>query len=117
MTTDNARGISQRVMFPEGVDVDPGVTVAMNDDSLVGWIAPGQSKPFPAGMTVTYKSDRPDVVSVDAGKIHTVSNGAATITATATYNGKSASTNFVVRVLSDLDRPEGRRRHGPGLPA
>jgi beta-glucosidase len=102
MTTDNARGISQRVMFPEGVEIDPGVTVAMNDDTLVGWIAPGQSKPFPAGMTVTYSSDHPDVVSVAAGKIRTVSNGAATVTATATYNGKSASEKFVVRVLSDL---------------
>ena len=102
MTTDNARGISQRVMFPEGVEIDPGVTVAMNDDSLAGWIAPGKSKPFPAGMTVTYSSDRPDVVSVDAGKVRTVSNGAATVTATATYHGKSASQKFVVRVLSDL---------------
>ena len=44
----------------------------MNDDSLYGWIAPGQSKPFPAGMTFSYTSDRPDVVSVDAGgTIHT----------------------------------------------
>jgi beta-glucosidase len=102
MGTDNARGISQRVMFPEGVEIDPGVTVAMNDDTLVGWIAPGQSKAFPAGMQVTYTSNRPDVVSVDAGKLRTVDNGAATVTATATYNGKSASQKFVVRVLSDL---------------
>ncbi len=102
MTTDNPRGISQRVMFPEGVEIDPGLTVAMNDDSLVGWIAPGQSQPFPTGMRVTFSSDRPDVVSVDADKLRTVSNGAATVTATATYNGKSASAKFVVRVLSDL---------------
>jgi alpha-glucuronidase len=34
--------------------------------------------------------------------IRTVANGAATITATATYHGASASTSFVVRVLSDL---------------
>ncbi|WP_345630256.1 glycoside hydrolase family 3 C-terminal domain-containing protein [Rugosimonospora acidiphila] len=104
MTTDDARGISQRVMFPEGVTIDPGLTVAMNDDSLSGWIAPGQSKSFPAGMTFSYSSDRPQVVSVDHnGKIRTVANGAATVTATVRYKGKSASTSFVVRVLSDLN--------------
>ena len=64
-TTDDVRGIAQRVLFPENVDIDPGLTVAMNDDSLYGWIEPGQSKPFPSGMTFTYSSDRPDVVSVN----------------------------------------------------
>lgn len=101
--TDDARGISQRVLFPEGVTIDPGLTVSMNDDSLYGWIDPSHNKRFPAGMTFTYTSDRPGVVSVDGdGVIHTVANGAATVTATATYHGKSASTSFVVRVLSDL---------------
>ncbi|WP_203919079.1 glycoside hydrolase family 3 C-terminal domain-containing protein [Rugosimonospora africana] len=103
MSTDNARGISQRVMFPEGVTIDPGLTVAMDDDTLYGWIEPGQSKNFPAGMTFSYSSDRPDVVSVNRnGTIRTVANGAATITATVRYHGKTASTSFVVRVLSDL---------------
>jgi regulation of enolase protein 1 (concanavalin A-like superfamily) len=37
------------------------------------------------------------------GVIRTVANGVATITATATYRGVSASTEFVVRVLSRLD--------------
>jgi beta-glucosidase len=103
MTSDAARGISQRVMFPEGVTIDPALTVGMNDDSLYGWIEPGQSKRFPAGLTVSYSSNRPSVVAVDGnGTIRTVANGVATITATATYHGKSASTSFVVRVLSDL---------------
>jgi beta-glucosidase len=102
MTTDDVRGISQRVIFPENVDIDSGLTVAMNDDSLYGWVQPGKSQPFPAGMTFSYSSDRPGVVAVNGQTIHTVGNGAATITATATYNGKSASTSFVVRVLSDL---------------
>lgn len=102
-TTDVARGISQRVMFPEGVAIDPGLTVAMNDDTLYGWLEPGQSKPFPAGMTFSYSSDRPSVVSVDgSGVIHTVANGAATVTANVTYNGVTKSTQFVVRVLSEL---------------
>ena len=101
--SDTASGISQRVTFPEGAKIDPGLTVAMNDDSLYGWIAPGQSKPLPPGTRLSFSSDRPDVVSVDpTGVIRTVSNGAATVTATATYHGASASTSFVVRVVSDL---------------
>jgi beta-glucosidase len=100
---DAPRGISQRVMFPEGVVIDPGLTLAMNDDSLYGWIAPGQSKPLPPGTRLSFSSDRPGVVSVSPnGVIRTVSNGAATVTATATYHGASASTSFVVRVVSDL---------------
>jgi beta-glucosidase len=103
-TTDAARGISQRTMFPEGVTIDPGLTVSMNDDTLYGWLEPGQSKPFPDGMTFSYSSNRPSVVSVDGnGAIHTVANGAATITAKVTYQGVTKSTQFVVRVLSDLD--------------
>ena len=98
-----ARGITQRVMFPENVAIDPGLTVAMNDDSLYGWIAPGQSKPLPPGTKLTFSTDRPSVVSVDKGDvIRTVSNGVATVTATAKYHGASASTSFVVRVLSVL---------------
>ena len=61
----------------------------MNDDTLYGWIDPGQSKPFPSGMTFSYSSDRPGVVSVDGSTIRTVANGVATITATATYHGVS----------------------------
>ncbi len=100
---DGARGISQRVMFPEGVEIDPGLTLAVNDDTLYGWIAPGQSKPLPHGTKLSFRSNRPSVVAVDhRGVIRTVANGAATITATATYRGESASTSFVVRVLSDL---------------
>ena len=100
-------------MFPEGVEIDPGLTVAMNDDSLYGWIAPGQSKPLPPGTRLSFSSDRPDVVSVDPrGVIRTVANGAATVTATATYHGESASTSFVVRVALRPQRPEGRRRDG-----
>jgi len=101
--SDVARGITQRVVFPENVVIDPGLTVAMNDDALHGWIAPGQSKPLPPGTKLRFGTDRPSVVSVDhKGVIRTVANGAATITATATYHGARASTSFVVRVLSDL---------------
>jgi regulation of enolase protein 1 (concanavalin A-like superfamily) len=90
-------------MFPEGVELDPGLTLAMNDDTLYGWIAAGKSRPLPRGTDLSFRSNRPSVVSVDhRGGIRTVANGVATITATARYHGASASTSFVVRVLSDL---------------
>ncbi len=102
MPGDDARGISERVDFPENSIINPDLTVAMNDDTLYGFIQTGSSKPFPAGMTFSYSSDHTDVAYVDGdGVIHTLGNGAATITATATYAGVSKSTQFVVRVLSD----------------
>jgi beta-glucosidase len=101
MPGDAGRGIAQRVMFPEGAIVQPGLTVSMNDDTLYGFIEPGSSKPFPVGFTFAYSSNRPSVASVDAdGTIRTLANGAATITATATYQGVSKSTTFPIRVLS-----------------
>jgi beta-glucosidase len=114
MQGDPARDIQQRVMFPEGVTVLPQLTASMSDDTLYGYISKGSSKPFPSGMTFSYSSDRPDVVSVAPdGTITTVSNGVATITATATYDGISRSTSFVVRVLSELN---GIRINGVPLP-
>jgi hypothetical protein len=101
--SDAPRGITQRVMFPEGAEIDPGLTLAMDDDTLYGWIGPHRSRPLPPGTRLSFRSDRPSVVTVDhRGAIRTVANGAATVTATATYRGASASTSFVVRVLSDL---------------
>jgi beta-glucosidase len=105
MPGDAARGIQQRVTFPEDAVVEPNLTVSMNDESLYGQISAGQSKPFPAGMSFKFTSDRPDVVNVAPdGTIHTIGNGVATITATAAYHGVSSSTQFVIRVLSELDR-------------
>src|SRR5207245_2527068 len=75
----------------------------------------GQSKPFPAGMRFAFSSDHPEVVAVDRGnRIRTVRNGVATITARVTYRGVTRSTQFVVRVLSELDRLsiDGRRIRG-----
>jgi beta-glucosidase len=100
---DAAMGIPTRVIFPEGMVVVPNVTVAMNDDTLYGFIEPGSSQPFPAGMTFDYVSNRPGVVSVDGGGvIRTVAAGVATITATVTYGSVSQFTTFVVRVLPAL---------------
>ena len=102
MTGDAARGIQQRVMFPEGVTILPQLTASMSDDTLYGYIKAGGSESFPHGMTVSYRSDHPAVVSVGrSGQLTTGANGAATITATARYHGVSKSTTFVVRVLSE----------------
>jgi beta-glucosidase len=103
MQGDSARDIATRVMYPENAVVVPKITVAMNDDTLYGYITKGQSKPLPPGMTVSYRSNRPSVAAAgDDGVIRTVGNGVATITATVTYHGVSKQASFVVRVLSEL---------------
>src|SRR5581483_4694560 len=105
MLGDAERGIQSRVMYPEHATVTPHRTVSMNDESLYGFIEPGHSKRFPAGMRFSFSSDHPDVVAVEHGSvIRTLRNGVATITATVTYRGVTRSTQFVVRVLSELDR-------------
>lgn len=105
---DAEKGIEERIIFDKGKVVDPQLTVAMNDESLYGFIITNQkspimqkqSVPFPEGMTFSFESNRPEVVAVDGDQIRTVAPGVATITATATYNGESASTDFVVYVDS-----------------
>ncbi|MBV9604525.1 MAG: glycoside hydrolase family 3 C-terminal domain-containing protein, partial [Solirubrobacterales bacterium] len=112
---DPQRGIQSRVMYPENATVVPHLTVSMNDESLYGFIERGQSRRFPAGMQFAFRSDHPDVVAVDPGNtIRTRRNGVATITATVTYHRVTRSTQFVVRVLSELDdlTVDGRRLRG-----
>ncbi|MBM7654927.1 glycoside hydrolase family 3 C-terminal domain-containing protein [Neobacillus cucumis] len=102
---DTEADIPDRVIYDKGMVVVPQVTVSMNDQSLYGYIYKGNSKSLPAGMTLKYSSNRPDVVSIDKnGVIKTVNGGVATITATATYHGVSKSTQFVVYVKqAELD--------------
>jgi beta-glucosidase len=96
---DAAQGIATRVIFPAGTTVDPQLTVAMNDQSLYGYITKGASTPLPPGTSVRYRSNRPSVVAADpSGAIRTVGSGVATVTATVTGNGASSSTSFVVYV-------------------
>jgi beta-glucosidase len=103
MRGDPARGIQQRVMFPEHATVLPQLTASMSDDTLYGYIKAGSSKRVPTGMGFSFRSDHPNVVTVAPdGTITTGVNGVATITATATYRGVSKTTSFVVRVLSEL---------------
>lgn len=107
-TDDDAIGVEERLIFDKGKIVEPKLTVAMNDESLWGYIIKQQSShvvkktstPFPEGMSFTYSSNRPSVVSVTDGVIRTENPGVATITATAEYNGVSVSTDFVVYVTA-----------------
>ena len=96
---DAAAGVVQRVMFTRNTTVDPQLTVAMADESIAGYITRGASVALPRGLTVTYRSNRPQVVRVERNHtIRTVGAGVATVTATVHYNGRSASTTFVVDV-------------------
>jgi len=100
MPGDPASDVAQRAFFPAGSTIVPQVTVSLSDQSLYGYIAKGQSTALPNGMIVRYSSDHPDVVSVsrDGSVIRAVSAGPATITATVTYHGKSATGTFIVDV-------------------
>ncbi len=102
MPGDGARGIKQRIMFPVGTTVLPQLSISMNDESLYGYVSAGHSHKLPSGMRVSYSSDRPKVVSVSGSTIRTAATGVATVTATVTYDGHSASTQFVVRALAEL---------------
>jgi beta-glucosidase len=118
MPADGARGIQQRVMFPENTAVEPHLTVSMTDGSLYGYIHKGASKRLPRGARISFTSDNPAVVTVSGNKLQTLANGVATVTASVTYNRATASGQFVVRVLSELDgialklRPLHQSRHG-----
>jgi beta-glucosidase len=96
---DAADGVAQRVIFARNTTVDPQLTVSMADESIAGYITKGQSVALPTGLTVTYRSNRPQVVRVEGNRtIRTVGAGVATVTATVHYNGRSASTTFVIDV-------------------
>ncbi|MFD0972692.1 glycoside hydrolase family 3 C-terminal domain-containing protein [Plantactinospora endophytica] len=82
-----------------GTVLSPKLTIAMTDDTRYGYRAEGASTPLPAGATVRYRSNRPQVVAVDgSGAIRAVSIGVATVTATVSYRGVSRDTEFVVGV-------------------
>ncbi|HEY3872308.1 MAG TPA: glycoside hydrolase family 3 C-terminal domain-containing protein [Actinocrinis sp.] len=97
---DAAAGVAQRVDFPTGSTIVPQLTVSLSDQSLYGYITKGQSTPLPAGMTVRYSSNNPHVVSVShhGTVLRAVGAGPATITATVSYHGRSATGTVVVDV-------------------
>ena len=105
---DSEKGIEERLIYDMGSVINPQVTVAMNNEQLYGYIIADQqsliksmsSTPLPEGMTVSYKSNRSSVAKVEGGKIIAAGPGVATITATATLDGRSVSTDFIVYVES-----------------
>ncbi|MEO3923368.1 glycoside hydrolase family 3 C-terminal domain-containing protein [Micromonosporaceae bacterium B7E4] len=91
--------VTAPTLVSPGTGLSPKLTVAMTDDTRYGYRAEGAGTPLPAGATVRYRSNRPQVVSVDpSGGIRAVSTGVATITATVSYRGVSRSADFVVGV-------------------
>jgi beta-glucosidase len=96
---DAARDVPQRVFFARGDVIDPQVTVTLNDDRIFGYVAKGRSADLPAGMRVTYRSNRPRVVDVSRrGVVKATGKGVATVTAKVRYHGRSATGTFVVHV-------------------
>ncbi|MDR1136551.1 MAG: glycoside hydrolase family 3 C-terminal domain-containing protein [Clostridiales Family XIII bacterium] len=127
-------GIGERIVFSAGATINPRLAVAMNDESIYGWVIKNNiptmgadplvasivNTPLPDGATVTWDSNNTAVVtvaipgtgaeSIDATAapndgnygLQTVKPGVATITATVTYNGKTATGSFVVAVVSDV---------------
>ena len=86
---DAARGISQRVMFPEGVDDRPGPDrgderrLAVRLDRA----RPEQAVPARDEAQHSAATGRASSRSAPTASSAPSSNGAATVTATATYNG------------------------------
>lgn len=103
MVGDPARGIQSRVMFPEGTIVLPQLTISLSDQSLYRYVGAGSRQQLPSGLRVQFASDSPHVAEVGRdGTIRTLQDGVATITAHVAYGGVSRSTQFVIRVLSQL---------------
>ncbi len=105
---DSELGIEQRLIYEKGMEIEPKLTVAMNDESLHGYVIAHQnslirnveSSPLPEGMTFTYESNRPEVVSVseDGQTIKAIGIGVATITVTGTLDDHTVETSFVAYV-------------------
>ena len=108
---DKALGIEQRLIFGKNKEVDPQITVSMNNEKLYGYIIKEQlssikqmkSCDLPEGMKVTYTSNRPSVVRVEDGKVYTGAPGVATLSATVEYNGETATGEAVIYVMTNTD--------------
>jgi beta-glucosidase len=95
--TDPAGGRG-RVAFPRNTTIEPQLTLALSDDTLLGYVDAAHGGRLPADAVVTYQSNRPVVVTVDGGTIRTLGRGVATVTARVAYRGATVTTEFVVTV-------------------
>jgi beta-glucosidase len=95
--TDPAGGRG-RVAFPRNTTIEPQLTLALSDDTLLGYVDAAHGGRLPPGAVVTYQSNRPVVVTVDGGTVRTAGRGVATVTATVAYRGATVTAEFVVTV-------------------
>ena len=115
-TGDAQANIEQRVIFAKGAQIFPQLTVAMNDESLHGYILkdqksvihqPKKTDLIEEGFSIVYTDKNPawgvvSITGIAPNQVITAANaGVTTVTATVTKNGVSASTDFVVYVVSD----------------
>ena len=84
---------SNKIVFRPGNTGQTSLTASLSDDSFID---PNKAK-------ITYKSNNPAVVSVDAnGKLTANKPGVASIFAYVTYNGTTVSNSCPVKVMPDL---------------
>ncbi len=91
-------GVTQRVHFTVGQKIDPKLTVALRDETVLGYVTRGASVPLPGDMKITYRSDRTSVVTTSGNVVRAVGRGVATVTATVSWHGGTASGTFVAQV-------------------
>ncbi len=83
----------EKVVLKPGNTVQTSVTASLSDDSFINL----------KNAKVTYKSSNPSVVSVDGiGKVTATGVGVASIFAEVTYNGKTVSNSYPLKVMPDL---------------
>lgn len=84
---------SDKIVLRPGDTANSQVTASLSDDSFIDL---GQAK-------IVYKSNDVEVASVDAnGKILAHRSGIASIVAQVSYNGKTVSSSFPIKVMPDL---------------
>ncbi len=84
---------SGKIVLQPGDDTSISMTAALSDDSFIDI----------RNATVEFKSNNPSVIRVDnSGNIRALKPGVATVFAYVTYNGKTLSDSFPLKVMPDL---------------
>jgi beta-glucosidase len=83
-----------KIIFKPGNVAQTSVTASLSDDSFINL----------NNAKIVYKSSNQSVSSVDqVGKVTAKSSGSALITVSVTYNGKTVSNSFPVKVMPNLN--------------
>jgi beta-glucosidase len=98
---DASADVPERVYYEVGDTIVPKVTVAMDDDRLYGYIHKGKSVPLPDNVRISFRSNRPSIVSTSGGgqQLSAKQPGVATITASARVLDQVWTTSFVVYIV------------------